>query len=138
MNEFEPIPVYDKASAGSRLVAVVIDILISYIPVALLFILMGFTGYQLGGMLALVYNLVKDAVPALNGQSLGKRAMNIRVVNYETGNPITGDYGASAIRAVSLMIPLLNVIEFILVIADHNGRRIGDKWAKTIVVRNKS
>jgi uncharacterized RDD family membrane protein YckC len=136
MNEFEPIPIHDKASAGARLVAVIIDIFISYIPVAILFVLMGFTGYQLGGMLALIYNLVKDAVPALNGQSVGKRAMNIRVVNFETGNPITGDYGASAIRAVSLMIPLLNIVEFILVIA--HGRRIGDKWAKTIVVINQS
>lgn len=121
INQYSDAPI---ASPGNRLIAAIIDGLIIgalfFIPVA-------------GWFAGLAYELVKDALPFLDGQSIGKKAMKIRVVNYETREPITEDYGAAVIRAVVLMIPILGFIDMFMVFA-KDGRRFGDQWANTIVI----
>ena len=131
------MPEFHKASAGARLVAMIVDITVAYAPPLLLGYLMGLKALQAGMMLSLVYTLTKDAIPGLNGQSIGKRAVHIRVVDIETGKPITNDYGTSAIRVISMMLPFYNLVDALMVLIDKDGRRYGDKWAKTIVVNEK-
>ncbi len=98
-------------------------------------LLMGlFSGvHWTGALIALAYCFTKDALPFLKGQSLGKKALGIRVVKDGTGGDITGDYAASAVRQVPLMIPVLNLVDSLMVFSAR-GRRFGDRWAKTVVV----
>jgi uncharacterized RDD family membrane protein YckC len=88
-----------------------------------------------GWIWAIVYSFTKDALPFLNGQSVGKKAMGLRVVNVETGKPIKGDYGAAMTRQLSLFIPFFGFVDACMVLSSE-GRRFGDKWAKTMVVKN--
>ncbi|MGB1242483.1 MAG: GYF domain-containing protein [Chitinophagales bacterium] len=119
---------YELASAGSRLLASIIDGFISF--GLLLVPIIGIVFY-------FVYTFAKDALPFLDGQSLGKKAMNIRVVDAKNYRPITGDYGKALIRTISLAIPLFGIVDACRVLGDES-KRFGDKWANTTVVRDYS
>ncbi len=114
-----------KAEDGQRILAWVIDALvgfaISFIPVV-------------GRYLAVAYLFARDALPFLDGQSVGKKAMNIRVVT-ETGEPLTNNWAASIVRNVLLLIPFLGaLIELVVMLTNEKRQRLGDQWAKTRVV----
>ena len=115
------------ASAGDRFLAYFIDTLI----ITVLFIF-PFIGWIAG----FLYMLLADAVPFLNGQSFGKQAMKIRVVKQDTYDPITEDYGASALRKVSLMIPIFSIVDACMVFGEAK-LRFGDQWAKTTVIKER-
>jgi uncharacterized RDD family membrane protein YckC len=91
------------------------------------------TGGLISLFLALVYLLVKDALPFLNAQSLGKKAMSIQVIDNNTGSIIINEYGKAISREIVQWIPLLNLVDALMTFGD-NGRRLGDKWADTYVV----
>lgn len=105
------------------------------------------------------YLLFQDGIS--NGQSFGKRIMSMRVVNAETGDPCS--YGKSVARnlfiipvaiavfgllifletfsggvgslwGIILLIPMLNLIDALMIFGDRR-QRLGDKLAKTIVVK---
>ena len=63
-----------------------------------------------------------------SGQSIGKKVMKYKAVK-EDGSSLAGDFGASAMRNITLFIPLLDAI---LVLIDKP--RLGDNIAKTKVV----
>ena len=87
-----------------------------------------------GLVAAIAYGLIKDALPFLNGQSIGKRAMGIRAVRVTDGSPITNDYATALVRQISLYIPIFDIVDMLMVFSsDH--RRFGDRWAGTIVVK---
>lgn len=117
---------YELASAGDRFVAALLDGLlmgvVNLIPI-------------LGWIVSIAYALTKDALPFLDGQSIGKKAMKIRVLDAETGEPITSKYDKAAIRGVSLMIPIFGIVDAFMVLSSDR-LRFGDKWAKTIVVKD--
>lgn len=117
---------YELASPGSRLVASFIDGLISLGLLLIPFI---------GIIFYLIYTFAKDALPFLEGQSIGKKAMKIRVVDAKKYEPITGDYVKAILRTVSLAIPLFGMIDACMVLGDEQ-RRFGDKWADTTVVKD--
>lgn len=115
----------ERATAGQRFLAALIDNVIvtaiSLVPLV-------------GWIVGLVYVFTKDALPFLNGQSLGKKAMNIRVVKADTQEPITGNFGANVLRQVSLLIPIFGIIDALMVFSDSQ-QRFGDRWANTIVIK---
>ncbi|MFH0863105.1 MAG: RDD family protein [Candidatus Altiarchaeota archaeon] len=133
-----------KAPQNGRIIAFIIDSLIGIILPAI-FVLLGFyvwSGFDtaagrllslaimLAGILSLVaYVLLKDGLPG--GMSVGKRLMKLRVVRSDGSKC---DPMSSALRNVTLLVPILNLIELVLAIADREGRRIGDKIARTQVV----
>ena len=119
-----PIGSPELAAPGSRFLAALIDGV---------FVAIVFNVPLLGPLVGIVYGLIKDALPFLDGQSLGKRAMGIRAVRADTGESITGDYVTSVLRQLSLCIPFFNVVDALMVFS-ANRRRFGDRWAKTIVV----
>ena len=80
----------------------------------------------IGYLLALGYILLRDAL--FGGQSIGKKAMKYIALK-EDGSSLAGDFGTSALRNVTLFIPLLDWI-FILI----DKPRLGDTLAKTRVV----
>ena len=77
------------------------------------------------------YMLLRDGL--FDGRSLGKRVMGLKVMD-SRGKPC--GIGDSVLRNIIFFIPILPLIELILVLIDP-GQRIGDKWAKTKVVRSR-
>lgn len=117
-----------NASEGNRILAYIIDALIG---VALSFI------PYVGWIAAAAYLLTRDALPFLDGQSVGKKAMNIRAVT-EEGAPLTNNWGPAVIRNVLLLIPFLGaLIELIVLLTNDKKQRLGDQWAKTRVVNTR-
>src|SRR5687768_10282480 len=86
------------ARLGAHLIDVVLQIVVFVIPIAGIFI-------------AIAYGLMKDTLPFLDGQSIGKRAMGIRVIKNASGQKLTGDYGAGIVRQISLYIPLFGILD---------------------------
>ena len=116
-----------------RLIAGVIDVavglglafVISFIPKV----------GSIGFLLNLAYWLTKDALPFLDGLSVGKKVMGLRAVTTE-GKPLTGNWKASAIRNVFLYIALVEAIVLVLRKDDpaKKGLRLGDDFAHTKVI----
>jgi len=121
-----------KAEVSDRVIAFIIDGAVAFI--------FGFVPI-VGWIAGFIYGLVKDAMVAgpLEGRSVGKHLMNLKVVDPENGEDI--DYGKSALRNVVWAIPLVNLImlfvELYLAATDEKGMRVGDKIAKTMVVSTK-
>lgn len=67
------------------------------------------------------------------GQSLARRWFKLRVVDEVTGIPI----GAwkSVKREVLLHLAPLVIIELVLLLTSPDGKRLGDRWAKTKVIQ---
>jgi uncharacterized RDD family membrane protein YckC len=146
----EPSPPQEliKADIGKRALAAIVDIVISYviglIPV-------------IGWLIGAAYMALRDGFTfePVDGQSLGKKLVNVRAVVASTGQRC--DYMLSIKRNLPFIIPMIFmvipvigwligailwvvaiVIEVILVITDENGERIGDKIAGTRVVEIKA
>ena len=136
-----------KADIGKRAVAAIIDIVISYI-VGLI--------PAIGWLIGAAYMALRDGFTfePVDGQSLGKKLLNLRAVVVETGRRC--DYVLSIKRNLPFIIPMIFmvipvvgwiigavlylvaiIIEIILVITDENGERIGDKIAGTRVIEIK-
>lgn len=109
------------AGHSARLAATLIDtaiaIMLSVIP-----------------LLGVAYFLLRDALPFYNGQSIGKYAMNIRVVDETTQEPLKGNYKASILRNVPLIIPVFQLLDAFLVFSS-NRKRLGDNWGNTVVIK---
>lgn len=86
--------------------------------------------YGLGGLWAVVYYVIKDG---LKGASFGRRIVGETVVSLKTGAPAT--IGQSFMR--NLILWLLGIIDAIVLLIDHDHRRLGDKAASTQVVPTK-
>lgn len=81
-----------------------------------------------------LYLLTKDSLGLLNGQSIGKKIMGIRVVS-RSHRSITGDYRIALLRNLSWFIaPLELAILYVREDEITKGRRLGDDWAKTEVI----
>lgn len=117
----------ERASAGERILAALVDGLI-FLPIALI--------PCFGPIVCLVYGLTKDALPFLGGQSIGKKILKIRVVT-ESGDSLAGNWGTAALRQAVFYIPFFGLVELIMLFADKDTLRFGDKWAKTKVVKAK-
>ncbi|MFU8780996.1 MAG: RDD family protein [Kiritimatiellia bacterium] len=113
------------ASMGNRIAAVLIDGLIAgacaIVPIV-------------GGLVGMAYFLTRDALPFLDGQSLGKKALKLRAVDATTGQPLTNNWGPCIIRNIVLYIPFFFIVELIVLSNNKDGQRLGDQWAKTRVV----
>jgi uncharacterized RDD family membrane protein YckC len=132
-----------KPKTIERYIAYLLDI----IPMTLLVLIP-----IIGGLIAALYILFRDAL--LNGQSVGKKILTLRVVKVNGNNPAT--LRESALRnfplALNFFFPIIPVvghilggvtaiiiftIEAISIATDKDGRRLGDKMAGTIVIREE-
>ena len=131
---YSSIPVTrEKASPIIRFVAVFIDNLVGYAGILVLSVV-SYKLAMLGYLIYLGYMLTRDSLPFLNGQSVGKKLMGIKVIKEDTGADIMGDYGTGVVRTIPQVIPLLNLVDALVIFRD-NSKRFGDEWAKTIVVK---
>lgn len=88
-------------------------------------------------ILPLIYAFIKDGLG--KGQSIGKKAMNIKVVNIVDSSNCTK--GKSALRYLVWLllscVPFVGwLIEPIMVLVTRDGRRLADKAAGTMVVND--
>ena len=81
----------------------------------------------------LIFYLIKDSFN--DGQSPGKKLTGLRVVNFETGERCS--QRESIIRNLAMFVPILNFSEYLFVLFDSDHRRIGDRWANTIVINGQ-
>ncbi len=138
---------YPKAGLGARFLAYSIDGLIAsaLLPVGALVVaaaaargdtsLLGWALYGLGIVWMLAYVLVRDA---FGGAGPGKRLAGLVVTSALSGAPQGG--GPAVMRQLILLltglVPLVGpLIEPVIVLTDKDGRRLGDKVAKTQVAR---
>ena len=87
------------------------------------------------------YLLLRDSLPFLDGQSIGKKAINLRAVT-EDGKSLSGNWNAGLIRNIPMVIPIFPLVELIVLLVNKDKpgglRRLGDQWAKTKVVTTAS
>lgn len=122
-----------EASLGQRVGAGLIDILVA--------IALGYAAARIAGGLGyavqVAYMLTRDSLPFLDGQSIGKKALNLRAVG-EDGKSLSGNWNTGLLRNVSMAVPFLPLVELIIMLANNGKpgglRRLGDQWAKTKVV----
>lgn len=122
-----------KASAGERFLAALIDGIICSIAQFIL-ITISSSFLPLAYLVSIGYLLTKDSLPFLEGQSIGKKVMKIKVIKDATGQSILNDWGSGVIRGLSLLIPLFNFVDALMVLSSES-KRFGDKWAGTTVIK---
>lgn len=87
----------------------------------------------LGNLTAIAYLLTRDALPFLDGQSVGKKLMKLRAAGADEA-PLTGNWQASIVRNLPLVLLVDVVVLYLRKDRDGPLRRLGDEWAKTRVV----
>ncbi|MBC8112424.1 MAG: RDD family protein [Verrucomicrobia bacterium] len=122
-----------QPTPADRFIALFIDLLIG---AGISFILgfIPFLGF-FGSLASIAYFLLKDALPMYDGQSVGKNLMKLKVIKEATGVSIKGDYTASITRNVSQFIPFYDALLVLGVVGEKDGKRLGDTWAGTKVVK---
>jgi len=131
-------PPGDLASFGQRLVAVLIDSLIVGIPLAILTQAIFGTnpgGQGLTSLVGLLYFVFLEG--SASGQTIGKRVMNIRVVDFANPGPI--GYGRAFLRYIGRVISSIAcLLGYFWMLWDANKQTWHDKIATTHVVSTAS
>ena len=136
---------YEVASIGDRLVAAILDTLITVAWVVLVIWVLD-QGLKIHGslqdwlLLVLVvvpyvfYNLACELL--LNGQSPGKMARHLRVVRLDGTSPRLGDYLLRwLLRVIDTGLPIFSwAVGIITIAASGRGQRLGDMAAGTTVI----
>lgn len=93
------------------------------------------TFFLILGLPVFLYHLLFETL--MNGQSIGKRAMKIRVVNLDGSRPGFGGYAIRwVLRLVDISICLGSVAIF-TILARGKGQRLGDIAAGTSVISER-
>jgi uncharacterized RDD family membrane protein YckC len=143
---------YETATLLSRGVALLIDTVLKFVYVFIIFLLLGsffrsssFSEDNVMGTIALYaiiwlpwtfYSLILEYI--LKGQTVGKLAMGIRVVSMNGQNAKFNDYTMRWIFRIVDFWFSAGGIGAILISTSENSQRIGDILAQTIVVKTKA
>jgi uncharacterized RDD family membrane protein YckC len=129
---------YEVASLGDRIGAFLLDALL----IGAYYALIGLLNYQTEGLpywLSLIlippaffYHLICEIF--LNGQSLGKRLLHLKVVRLDGTQPGTGSYLLRFLLR-PLDIWLYGSVAVITILINGKGQRLGDLAAGTTVVK---
>lgn len=127
----------DTAPFNTRVVAAVIDVVIaSGLMMAASWVLPSFAE-KIGWLLGVGYLITRDSVPFLNGRSIGKTAMKLKVVTLDDQNLIE-NWELAIRRNALLVVPGFALVELFVLLSREDqvghGIRLGDEWAKTKVV----
>lgn len=136
---------YELAGLGHRIVACMVDMLlfIAYFLVA--FYVLRFAGIDerisetafivIVILPVFLYYLLTETL--MNGQSIGKKLMHIKVISLDGGQPSLRQY---LLRWIFRLIDVTfsqGVIAVIAVAISHKGQRLGDMVANTTVVNTR-
>ena len=157
-NPYQRGPSGPRANFGQRLGAYLLDFIIVFVPMLILFGLLGgfddlsedanqFQGFGTGDdiLVSLVGFLVTLSYFALlegssSGQTIGKKALSIRVISQETGGPIGYGraFGRNAVRGLPSYLPfvgwLWGLLDHLWMLWDRENQALHDKAARTLVV----
>lgn len=118
----------ERASFGTRFIAALIDV-----------VLLNLAGLVLGRLGLPVFGIVIGLAyytyfeGGETGQTLGKKVMNIRVVDFVTGGPI--GYGRAAIRWVGRIVSgLVLFLGYLWMLWDPEKQTWHDKLSASVVV----
>lgn len=138
---------YEVAGLGERIVAYIIDmamfiviIMVTYIAIATFGSIQNSGGFITNGLILAIYAVLfvfYDLIceTAMNGQSVGKRIMKIRVISIDGGRPRFGQY---------LLRWLFRIVDFSLtsyicglvsIAVSDKSQRVGDMVAGTSLIR---
>jgi uncharacterized RDD family membrane protein YckC len=90
---------------------------------------------RIGWIFGLIYHLMRDSMPLLNGQSFGKHLMRIKVIVLPQQDSMIKYPEKSIIRGIVTLIPILNIIDVWYLF--YKGQRLADIWTSTAVVYSK-
>lgn len=128
-----------KASLLLRVIAKLIDFILIAIAVKII--------PQIGLIAGIVYILISDGL--FEGRSIGKKVLKLKTISLNTGNAAT--FRDSIIRNSTIAaaiivsgIPLLGwlfvliicTLEFLLMLGNKQGMRLGDDFANTYVIED--
>lgn len=145
---------YETANVGLRMVAYIIDVLVFFAVLGIygliIYLIYLATGTDLFGSSEAVawivgaigvllifvfyvfYDLLCEAL--MHGQSIGKKAMNIKVVKLDGSQPTLGDYTLRwLLRAVDFQL-FSTILGTVLVAFTEKNQRLGDMAAGTTVI----
>jgi uncharacterized RDD family membrane protein YckC len=136
---------YELASLGQRIFAYLIDLSIMVIVFLILILQIGLT-YTSSNLELIVrvvifiwfgfYNLFSEIIG--NGQSIGKRAMGIKVIKLNGDEAEFYDYFSRwSLRLIDIYFSI-GSLAMLLIASNKNGQRIGDIIAGTTVIRKRS
>lgn len=141
---------YELPSTFQRVIAWILDLAILILTNIVLYLLFGWLIYVVGWSdtaytffsfliitpIWLFYSLFCEII--FNGQSIGKRAMGIRVIKLNGDIPSLSDYVMRwAFRMVDIMFSA-GSLAILLITGTEKGQRLGDILAGTTVVKVKS
>lgn len=134
---------YEPASIGERILAALLDYLVLFSWFILVFAAPASLGLKISTFYTIImllpvvfYDLLSEWF--LNGQSIGKLAVKIRVVMLDGSPPGLGAYLLRWLfRIVETVAFLGGIIPIITIAANGKGQRLGDIAAGTSVVRLK-
>jgi uncharacterized RDD family membrane protein YckC len=120
-----------RAGFWRRFGAVFLDGIVVGIPFVILLLVLRGVGYALGVILGVVYFVYFEGGPT--GQTLGKKAMGIRVIDFDTGGPI--GYGRAFIRYVGRIVSGIPIyLGYFWMLWDKEKQCWHDKFASDVVV----
>ena len=121
-----------RANFGQRFAAALIDgVLIAIVQFVLAAILGRSAGQGLGGLIGLAYFIYLEGSPS--GQTVGKKALNIRVVDADNGGPI--GYGRAVLRYFARILSAIPcLLGYFWMLWDKNKQTWHDKITTNVVV----
>jgi uncharacterized RDD family membrane protein YckC len=133
---------YQPASVGDRIIATLIDGMVTWGFVTVLRAAVENLAVEPGPTILILLNLPYVFYHLLSeifmdGQSIGKKAMNIKVVKLDGGQPSLGSY---LLRWLLRMVDVLlsfGVVAMATISASQKGQRLGDIAAGTAVVSTR-
>ncbi|QNH63286.1 RDD family protein [Hymenobacter sediminicola] len=136
---------YEVASLGERILAAIIDYLIlgawAIIWVLLIAALgiKNMTLYVLVGVVVGATYVFYDLLCELyfNGQSLGKKARDIRVMRLDGTKPTLGDYLLRWILRIVDISTMNGLVAVVVILVNGRGQRLGDLAAGTTVISTR-
>ena len=120
-----------RASFLIRLGGYLVDGVILFVMQAILALALKGVGQGLGTLLGIAYFVYLDGSPS--GQTIGKRMVGIRVIDFGTGGPI--GYGRALVRwLVGIVAALACLIGYFWMLWDPERQTWFDKAANSVVV----
>ncbi|MDQ3823966.1 MAG: RDD family protein [Actinomycetota bacterium] len=120
-----------RANFGQRLVAVIIDTVLIVIVAGIAFAINEVLGYIVYLVLGLGYYGYFEGTSS--GQTVGKKVMGIRVVDFNTGGPI--GYGRGFLRWLGKLVAGIPCyLGYLWMLWDREKQAWQDKIATTVVV----
>jgi uncharacterized RDD family membrane protein YckC len=120
-----------RAGFWRRFAAAFIDGIIVGVVVIVLDLLAKGVGYAIGIIIAIAYFTYFEGGPT--GQTLGKRVMGIRVIDFNTGGPI--GYSRAFIRYIGRIVSAIVIyIGYLWMLWDREKQTWHDKFANDVVV----